>query len=105
MRRASVTEAKNGSSGLLKEVRRGESVPITHRGEPVARLEPCSLDELGLSEAAKALVRRGIVTPPRKRLKVDELLARPLPELRKGASARAIVAAERRGSRSSLPPH
>lgn len=99
MKRASVTEAKNGFSSLLKEVRRGESVLITHRGEPVARIEPCRLDELGMSEAAKALVRRGVATPPRRRLDVEELLARPLPKLPKGVSASAIVVAERRGSR------
>ncbi len=99
MKRASVTEAKNGFSSLLKEVRRGESVLITRRGEPVARLEPCRLDELELSDAAKALVRRGIVTPPRKRLDVEDFLARPLPKPRDGISASEIVVAERRGSR------
>ncbi len=99
MKRASVTEAKNGFSSLLKEVRRGESVLITHRGEPVARLEPCRLDELGLSDAAKTLVRRGIVTPPRKRLNVEAFLAKPLPKLKDGLSASEIVVAERRGSR------
>lgn len=39
MRSASMSEAKNGLSALLDEVRRGETVLITRRGKPVARIE------------------------------------------------------------------
>ena len=45
MKRASVSEAKNGLSGLLDEVRSGETVLITHHGKPVARIEAYSAAE------------------------------------------------------------
>lgn len=40
MRRATITEAKNGLSALIDVVRGGESVVITDRGRAVAILEP-----------------------------------------------------------------
>lgn len=40
MKTASVTQAKNGLSALLERVKAGESVIITDRGVPVARIEP-----------------------------------------------------------------
>lgn len=36
---ATITEAKNGLSALVDQVRAGESVLIMDRGTPVARLE------------------------------------------------------------------
>ena len=99
MRRASVSEAKNGLSGLLSDVRRGESVLITHRGEPVARLEPCHVSELTMDEAAAELVRRGVASPPRSRLDIERLLAAPVPRLPKGVSASQLIVAERREGR------
>ena len=95
MKSASVSEAKNGLSALLDEVRRGETVLITHHGKPVARLEPYQTLGLADDEAAAALVKRGVVSPPRARLDVDKFLARPLPRLAEGLSASQIVVAER----------
>ena len=40
MRSASVSEAKNNLSALLREVRAGATVTITDHGVPVARLAP-----------------------------------------------------------------
>ncbi len=99
MKRASVSEAKNGFSSLLNDVRRGETVLITHRGEPVARIEPCRLGDMRMDEVAAELVRRGVATPPRARIDVERFLSRPLPKLAEGLSASEIVVAERRGSR------
>lgn len=42
MKTASVTEAKNQLSRLLELVKQGQSVTITDRRIPVARLEPIS---------------------------------------------------------------
>ena len=39
MKRTSITDAKNGLSALIEQVRHGESVIIEDRGVPVARLE------------------------------------------------------------------
>ncbi len=74
MKTASVSEAKNGLSALLDQVKAGESVLITDRGIPVARIEPVSEadDPEGwlLRLERKGLIRRGNGMPP------DELLRR-----------------------------
>ena len=99
MRRASVSEAKNALSGLLSDVRRGEAVLITHRGKPVARIEPCRADDLGSDQAAADLVRRGVAAPPRTPLDVERFLKAPLARLTGGASASELIVAERRDGR------
>ena len=67
MKRATVTEAKNGLSALLDRVRAGESVIVTDRGQPVARIEPVRgpavPDDLQHLERA-GLVRIGTARPP-----------------------------------------
>lgn len=64
MKRATVTEAKNGLSALLDRVKAGETILITDRGVPVARLEPASstADDDGgrLARLERAgIIRRG----------------------------------------------
>ena len=95
MRRASVSEAKNGLSGLLSEVRRGEAVLITHRGQPVARIEPCNVAGPDAEHAMAEIVRRGVAVPPRTPLDVERFLRAPVVRLKKGARASEIIVAER----------
>ncbi|MCY3943150.1 MAG: type II toxin-antitoxin system prevent-host-death family antitoxin [Gemmatimonadetes bacterium] len=95
MKRVSVSEAKSGLIALLDAVRRGETVLITDDGEPVARLEPYEVSGLADDEAAAALVRRGVVRPPRTRLDVERFLARPRPRVGEGLSASEIAVEER----------
>ena len=64
MRRATITEAKNGLSALLDQVKAGETILITDRGVPVARLEPATTadddDEGRLARLERAgVIRRG----------------------------------------------
>ena len=96
MKSVSVSEAENGLTELLDEVRRGETVLITHHGKPVARIEPYQTLGLTDDEAAAALVRRGVVSPPRIRLDVESFLARPRPRIGEGLSASEIVVEERK---------
>ena len=95
MKRASVSEAKNGLSGLLSEVRRGEAVLITHRGRPVARIEPCNVDGPDAEHAVAEILRRGVAVPPRAPLDVERFLDAPVARLTEGARASEIIAAER----------
>lgn len=99
MKSASVSEAKNGLSALLEEVGRGETVLITHRGRPVARMEPCRKMELTAREAETELVRRGVAAPPRVLLDLERFLAAPVPRLAEGVSASRVVVAEREEGR------
>ena len=79
MKRASITEAKNGLSALIDRVRRGERVVIEDRGVPVARLDPMTglredddgriarLERAGLARRPGAAIPKALLrsTPPR----------------------------------------
>jgi len=79
MKRASITEAKNGLSALIDRVRRGERVVIEDRGVPVAVLEAAGslpeddsgrlarLERAGIARRSRAGVPRGVLdtSPPR----------------------------------------
>ena len=103
MKSASVSEAKNAFSALQDEVRRGGTVLVTHRGRPVARIEPCRTSDDGAGESEAELVRRGIASPPRARLDPDRFLATPVPRLPAGVSASRLIVAEREGERWRRP--
>lgn len=68
MKRASITDAKNGLSALIDRVRRGERVIIEDRGVPVARLESVldlpDDDEGRVARLERAGVARRPETPP-----------------------------------------
>lgn len=94
MKRASVSVAKNNLSALLQAVRAGQTVLITDRGVPVARLEPVTPS--GKSGGAlEALVRSGVVAPAEKKLSLDGLKRLARPVLPPGVSASAAVVADR----------
>lgn len=92
MRSTSITVAKNQLSALLDEVRAGETILITDRGRPVARLSPVigSADPLG---RARRLKRAGIVAPVRAEPPLERL-ARPAPSTG-GRTAVAVLLEER----------
>lgn len=55
MLRATISEFRNGLSGYLRRVRRGESILIMDRTLPVARLTPVDM-HLGVQEERAAYV-------------------------------------------------
>lgn len=95
MRTATVTEAKNGLSALLALVKEGETVTITERGVPIARLEPMSdLDDpdgrIARLERA-GIITRGTGTLP------EEFFTMPIPQLSgDGPTGSELVIEERR---------
>ena len=95
MRRASISEAKNRLSALLSVVRGGEAVLITHRGRPVARIEPCHIDGADAQHAVAEILRRGVAVPPRTPLDVERFLGAPVARLTEGLRATEIIVAER----------
>jgi prevent-host-death family protein len=97
MKMATVTEAKNGLSALLKKVQGGETVLITDRGVPIARIEPvhAPADPTGRLER---LVRAGIVHPGSGKLPAG-FLAGPTVKGRSGASVLDALLDERRTGR------
>jgi prevent-host-death family protein len=97
MKTATITHAKNGLSALIDRVRAGETILLTDRGVPVARLEPVTTGpdpagRLGRLQR-KGLVRVGVAPAP-----VD-LLLRPGPRLDGDVSGVDVLIAERRSGR------
>lgn len=97
MTTASVSEAKNQLSALLKLVQAGQSVVITDRGVPVARLEPVQLGA-GVPPRMLALAQQGLVRLPAREPDASWLdLPRPTPT--PGPSLSSLVIDERRSGR------
>jgi prevent-host-death family protein len=99
MRKASITEAKNGLSALIDSLKGGSPVLIVDRGRPVARLEAVSGDgEDGQDGRLARLVRDGLVRPRRTRPQRALFSSAPPPALA-GASAVDALIEERREGR------
>ena len=96
MKRATITEAKNGLSALIDQVKAGETILITDRGVPVARLEPAVTaddDEGRLARLERAgIIRRGRGDPRR-------ILDRPPTPTIGGASVVELLLEDRRSGR------
>lgn len=98
MKKASISDAKNGLSALIDRVRGGASVLIVDRGRPVARLEPVGAADTSDAEWLDQLVRDGIVRPGRGSVPRAILDTAP-PQPRTGASALRALIDERRDGR------
>jgi prevent-host-death family protein len=97
MKRASITEAKNGLSALLDRVKHGEIVLIEDRGIPVAQLAPAVGVPLGHRGRLAQLERQGIVQPPRSTATSKLLLKPPLRAPRPIALSRLVQAERQEG--------
>jgi prevent-host-death family protein len=78
MTTASISETKAKLSALLDLVRAGETVTITDRGRPVARLVPAAGSDGGDDEARlQRLERAGLIRRPKQKLDIEAFLATP----------------------------
>jgi antitoxin (DNA-binding transcriptional repressor) of toxin-antitoxin stability system len=100
MKKASITEARNGLSALIDGLRSGAGVLIVDRGRPVARLEPVTghLDDGDTEDRLTRLIRDGIVRPGRAPLPKTLLKTRP-PSSNRGGSGVRVLLADRRERR------
>jgi prevent-host-death family protein len=94
VRRASISEAKNKLSALIDEVKNGETIVITDRGQPVARLEPVGAAESDEDRLAR-LERSGIIRRAKDKGAIKEILSTPPIELKSGASVLQALLDER----------
>jgi prevent-host-death family protein len=99
MKTATITEAKNQLSALIDRVRHGETIVITDRGRPVARLVSALTGAAEDPEGRLArLARRGglrlATTPP-----PSALILRKLSKTRKPARVLEALLDERREGR------
>jgi prevent-host-death family protein len=98
MKTASITEAKNGLSALIDSVKAGDSVLITDRGRPVARLEPVGPAADNDDARLARLIRAGLVRPGRGPFPRSILTEQP-PRTKDGSSIVAALLEERREGR------
>lgn len=97
MKRESIFTAKNQLSALIKRVQRGESILITDRGVPVARLAPVQLGA-GVPERVIALAQHGLARLP-EREPDAKWLDLPRPSLTPGPAAVDVLLEQRREGR------
>ena len=97
MRSESISSAKNRLSALVKEVQSGESVLITDRGVPVAKLVPIRLGR-GVPARIIGLAQQGLAKLP-ERPPSAKWLELHWPKLRPGPSPVEALLAERREGR------
>lgn len=99
MKKASISETKNRLSQLLERVRHGETILITDRDRPVARLEPVGSGlEAEVEGRLSRLERAGLLRLGQGGL-VKRIVAEPAPRPKKGASAVAALLDERAAGR------
>jgi prevent-host-death family protein len=64
MERVSISRLKDQLSAYLKKVEEGQTLIVTDRNKPVARLEPISRNESESDRIAR-LVAQGVLTQPK----------------------------------------
>jgi prevent-host-death family protein len=100
MKTATISETRNTLSALLDRVRQGESVVITDRSRPIARIEPVvgSRDSAGDAGRLARLERAGVIRRVRGE-RLDEILRSAPPKAIRGGDILAAALEERRGGR------
>ena len=100
MENATITEVKNRFSSFLDKVKQGESILITERGRPVARLESalaaCPDDIEG---RLGRLERVGLVRRAKIKSDAESIVAAELTKLKPESSLLQAVLAERKENR------
>jgi antitoxin (DNA-binding transcriptional repressor) of toxin-antitoxin stability system len=94
MKTVGIRELKNGLSKYVREVRKGEEILVTDRGEVVAELRPPTPPEARspVHPGIAALARRGLLTPG---LPGTPALYPRLPPLMPSGSVLELLDAER----------
>ena len=97
---ATVSQTRNSLSALLDRVRHGETVLITDRRRPIARLVPVvGTNEAGPDEGRLARLERAGIIRRVARARLDEILRVPPPVPEPGADIVATLLEERRAGR------
>jgi prevent-host-death family protein len=98
MKTASISDAKNRLSELLVRVKRGESILILERDQPIARIVPIEKSAVDSDDGLAELERTGVLQRPRRKPGPDLLGSLP-PMPDSGAGALAALLAEREDGR------
>ncbi|HKO15280.1 MAG TPA: type II toxin-antitoxin system prevent-host-death family antitoxin [Gemmatimonadaceae bacterium] len=85
-------ELKTRLGTYLERVRRGETIIVTDRGEPVAELRPVSGSQEAADEALRKMAAEGLVTMPTRHGGLTPFKPIRLP---RGVSASALIREDR----------
>jgi prevent-host-death family protein len=69
----SVRDLKNGLSAYLRLVRRGETIIVTDRGEPVAELSQASREQLSVDQRLAKLAESGELRLPKGKRSLEKV--------------------------------
>jgi prevent-host-death family protein len=67
MNQIGVRELNQQTSRIIERVKRGETLEITKRGQPVARLVPATPAPMPVPDLLERMIREGMVVPPTNR--------------------------------------
>lgn len=97
---ATISQTKNGLSALLDLVRHGETILITDRNRPIARIVPVSgeTDDDGDGRLSR-LERAGIIRRRAPGASAREIARTDPPEAERGGDILEVLLEERRSSR------
>jgi prevent-host-death family protein len=95
MKIANIATAKNQFSRLIDRVKHGETILITERDKPVARLQPLDATEPALG----AIHASGLLSPPERGFDLAAFLAAPRPATAIGHSLTAAILDDREDDR------
>ena len=90
MNKVSIITAKNQFSRLIERVKHGETILITKRNKPVARLMPAYTEESIFNT-----IHSGLLSPPKRRLDLATYLAAPRAKTTPGYSLTSAIIEER----------
>ena len=100
MATANIATTRNELSRLLRRVKRGETIVITERDRPVARLQPIDPAEApGESDLGPLIASGALLAPARSGFDVRAFLSRPRPKLGRSTSLAKAVRDEREEGR------
>lgn len=100
MKTATISQTKNSLSALIDRARHGESILLTDRSRPVARLEPVSgsIDSRDEEGRLQRLERAGLIRRARA-TRLEEILHVAPPSADSGADVVQALVTERHASR------
>jgi len=99
MNTANISYTRNHFSEVIDRVKGGETVLITDRNRPVARIEPAMSSDVEGSELKASLVRRGVLRLARQGLDLKAFHAMPQGKPGKAGDILGALLADREGGR------
>lgn len=97
MKKATITETKNNFSAFIHAVRDGETIIVTDRAKPVARIEAIVAAPVGDDDRLDRLQQLGVVLRAGRTAMGDILETPPPQPVNKASAVEALLSERKRG--------